>query len=253
MGKPKIDRTGEVGYNNNGEKMIIVRCGDAKDISVQFDDGTIVEHRTYDEFKTGRIKNPFFPIVYGVGFIGVGKFKTCDKNGKKTKCYMTWLNMLMRCYDPKRQEKYPTYKGCTVCEEWWNFQNFAEWYYSHYYEIENEKMNLDKDILHKGNKVYSPNNCVFVPQFINTLFVKCDKVRGDCPIGVRKKGNKFEAQLSRGNGMEHLGYYTTPIEAFQAYKKAKEQYIKEVAEEYKDKIPQKLYDAMMNYEVEIDD
>ena len=249
----KDDRTNETRVNTDGEEMKIIRYGNNADIDVQFENGVILQHRHYCAFKKGLIKNPFFPTMYGIGFIGIGKFKTKDKNGKPTKCYVAWRHMLERCYDHKYQEKKPTYKGCTVCEEWWNFQNFAEWYYSHYYEIENEKMNLDKDILHKGNKVYSPNNCVFVPQFINTLFVKCDKVRGDCPIGVRKKGNKFEAQLSRGNGMEHLGYYTTPIEAFQAYKKAKEQYIKEVAEEYKDKIPQKLYDAMMNYEVEIDD
>ena len=252
MGKPKIDRTGEVGYNNNGEKMIIVRCGDAKDISVQFDDGTIVEHRTYDEFKTGRIKNPFFPIVYGVGFIGVGKFKTCDKNGKKTKCYMTWLNMLMRCYDPKRQEKYPTYKGCTVCEEWWNFQNFAEWYYENYYEVENEIMTLDKDILHKSNKIYSANTCIFAPNSINVLFVKRVKER-NYPIGVYKKDDKFKACVMKDNKQIHLGLFTTPEEAFLAYKEHKESYIKEVAEKYKGKIPQKLYEALMNYEVNIDD
>ena len=254
MSKPKIDRTGEVGYNNDGEKMIIVRCGDAKDISVQFDDGTIIEHRTYGDFKKGKIKNPFFPNVYGVGFIGVGRFKSRDANGKLTKCYTTWVSILERCYSSKFQEKYPTYKGCTVCEEWWNFQNFAEWYYSHYYEIEGQRMNLDKDILHKGNKIYSPNTCVFVPQFINTLFIKRDNERGNCPVGVYKFRDKFRAQLSKGNGKQiYLGTYTTANEAFQAYKQAKEDYIKQIAEKYKSQIPQKLYDALMNYEVEIDD
>ena len=87
--------------------------------------------------------------------------------------------MLRRCYDEKLHKKYPTYIDCKVCEEWLNFQNFAKWYYNNYYEIENEKICLDKDILHKGNKIYSPDNCVFVPNNINVLFVKSDKSRGD--------------------------------------------------------------------------
>ena len=255
MSRPKIDRTGEVGVNNDGEEMRIIRYGGVMDIDVQFvKDGTIVEHRTYDHFKNGRIKNPMTPNVYGVGFMGIGEFKSTDENGKETKCHKTWVEMLKRCYDSKYQKKNQTYKGCRVCENWWNFQVFAKWYYSHFYEIEGQMMNLDKDILKKGNKIYSPETCVFVPQFINKLFIKSDKVRGDLPIGVCKHGNKFKAYLSKGNGkLMYLGLYDTPNEAFLAYKKAKEEYIKEVAEKYKSQIPQKLYEALINYEVDIDD
>lgn len=251
----KDARLNEIGYNNNGERMTIIRYGNAKDIDVQFvKDGVIVEHKEYANFKKGKIKNPFFPSVFGVGFIGKGKFKAFDGNGKPTKCYIAWMHMYTRCYDPKYQEKHPTYKGCRVCKEWHNFQVFAEWYYEHFYEIEGQIMNLDKDILHKGNKVYSPETSIFVPQSINKLFTKHDKARGNFPIGVTKDGNKFKAQLSKGNGKQiYLGLYSTVEEAFLAYKIAKEQYIKEVAEEYKDKIPYRLYEALMNYEVEMDD
>lgn len=250
----KDDRLNETRVNNDGEEMRIVRYGNCYDIDVQFvKDGTIVEHREYSAFKKGKIKNPMSPSVCGVGFIGKGRFKAHDKNGKPTKCYSAWHNMLKRCYDPKYQEKFSTYENCKVCKEWHNYQVFAEWYYEHYYEIENEKMNLDKDILCKGNKVYAPDNCVFVPQFINSLFVKRDKLRGKYYIGVYKDGNKFEAQLTKDNRKIHLGTYSTPNEAFLAYKEAKEQYIKEIAEKYKDKIPCKLYEAMLNYKVEIDD
>lgn len=252
--REKLDRTGEVGYNNDGERMTIIKYSNATDIDIQFDDGTIVEHRYYIAFKRGNIKNPMTPSVFGVGCIGIGKFKPCDKNGKHTKCYNTWLHMLERCYCSKYHEKKPSYKGCTVCEEWWNFQVFAEWYYEHYYEIESEKMNLDKDILHKGNKIYSPDTCVFVTQFINGLFTKRNKLRGEYPIGVSKYGNKFVAQLCKGYGKSiPLGRYDTPEEAFLAYKKAKEAYIKEVAEKYKGKIDNRAYEALMNYEVEITD
>lgn len=248
------DRTGETRVNNNGEEMKIIRYGGKADIDVQFvKDGTIVEHREYDNFKKGNIKNPMTPSVYGVGFIGKGRFKAYDGNGKPTKCHKVWRSMFARCYDPKYQEKHPTYKGCRVCKEWWNFQVFAEWYYSHFYEVENEQMELDKDILCKCNNVYSPDTCVFVPQSINVLFTKCDKSRGELPIGIYKNGNKFQARLRKNGKQIYLGTYDTPELAFQVYKQAKEQYIKEVAEKYKGKIPQKLYDTMIAYEVEIDD
>lgn len=254
MGK-KDDMLNKVWYNNNGERMTIVRYGGTRDIDVQFDDGTVVEHREYSAFKKGQIKNPMTPSVYGIGFIGKGKFKTKDKNGKNTKCYDTWVRMLQRCYDPKYQEKNPTYKGCTVDKRWHNFQNFAKWYYENYYEFGNdERMELDKDILNKGNKVYSAETCVFVPQFINKLFIKRDVTRGDLPIGVTKHKDKFKAQLNKGNGKAiYLGRYTTSEEAFQVYKNAKEDYIKEVAENYKLQLPHRLYKAMMKYEVKITD
>lgn len=248
------DRTGEFGFNNNGERMTIVRYGGRRDIDVQFDDGTIVEHKQYCNFKKREIKNPMFPSVYGVGFVGIGDFKTCDENGKSTKCHKTWEDMHRRCYDPKCQEKHPSYKGCKVCKEWNNYQEFTKWDNENYYEVGNEQMALDKDILCKGNKIYSPETCVYVPQSINKLFVKRDKCRGEYPIGVRKYGNKFQARLCKGNEKEiHLGLFNTPEEAFLAYKIAKEAYIKEVAEEYKDKIPYRLYEALMNYKVDITD
>ena len=248
------DRTGEFGVSNSGERMTIIRYGNVHDIDVQFDDGTILQHKQYSNFKVGNIRNPMFPIVYGVGFMGVGDYKSCDANGKITKCYDTWNSMYTRCYSSKCHEKFPTYKGCTVCKEWHNHQVYAKWHYENYYEVGNEKMTLDKDILKKGNKVYSPETCVFVPQSINNLFTKRNNERGDCPIGVNKHKDKFEAKLSKGNGNQvYLGIYPTVEEAFLAYKIAKEAYIKEVAEEYKDKIPYRLYEALMNYEVEIDD
>lgn len=113
-------------------------------------------------------------------------------------------------------------------------------------------MHLDKDILIKGNKIYSPNTCIFVPQKINSLFTKRNSVRGEYPIGVTysKKNHKFEPQV-QGRGW--LGYYDTPEESFEVYKKNKEKRIKEIADEYKNKIPIKLYDALYDYKVEITD
>ena len=253
----KIDRAGEEIYNKWGSLMRIIEYKNANDILIEFqDEYKIRKSATYDEFKKRNIKNPYDKAVCGVGYVGEGIYN--EKNYPYI--YAKWFSMLKRCYDPYYINKFPTYIYCIVCEEWHNFQNFAKWYEENYYEIPNEKMHLDKDILCKGNKIYSPENCIFVPERINILFVKSDASRGKYPIGVcwRKSRNKFMSQcniLNKENNRKHiyLGTYNTIEEAFLAYKTFKEKYIKEVADEYKDLIPQKLYDALYKYEVEIND
>lgn len=252
---PKIDRTGEINYNKYGSKMIIIKYRNANDIDVLFEEyGYIVEHTIFHNFKIGNIRCPYELSVYGVGYLGEGNYKTSE-NKKHTRSYNVWIDMIRRCYNPKCYEKYPTYKECFVCDEWHNYQNFAKWYEENYYEINNQRMHLDKDILHKGNKLYSKENCIFVPENINNLFVKCNSTRGDLPIGVTydKRNEKYSARYDVNGKKIYLGLYNTPQEAFQAYKKFKENYIKQVADEYKEYIPQKLYEAMYNYEVEIGD
>ena len=88
------------------------------------------------------MKNMINYNVYGVGYNSKGKHPT-KINGKLTKYYAIWKSMLQRCYSPRCQEKYPTYKDCEVCEEWYDFQNFAQWYEENYYEIKGEKICLD--------------------------------------------------------------------------------------------------------------
>ena len=130
---------------------------------------------------------------------------------------------------------------------------FEKWFDENYYEIEGETMNLEKDILVKGNRIYSPNTCVFAPRTINSLFLKNNIKRGELPIGVNMIGNKYEAHMTRKNKSYHIAMSDTIEGAFNAYKEAKEKEIKRVADEYKGKIPQKLYDAMYSYQVEITD
>lgn len=249
-----IDRTGEIGINNQGLEMKIISYRGWNDIDVEFDNGYISKNKYYLAFKKGSIKNLYFRNVYNVGYIGEGEYKT-RIDGKDTIQYEIWHSIMERCYDEKHNEKYQTYRKCEICEEWICFQNFAKWYDENYYQIENEKMCIDKDILFKRNKLYSPNTCCFVPERINLLFVKNDANRGESPIGVsfREDRNKFRATMTKMNKSIFLGFYFTEHDAFKAYKQEKEKYIKEVADEYKDKIPKKLYDIMYNYEVEIED
>lgn len=259
MGGKKINRTGEEGYNNFGSKMIIVGYRDNTDIDIYFPEYQwTYYHAQYVKFTRGNVKCPYEPRVVGHGYIGEGVYTTIDeKTGINNHCYHTWRGMLTRCYDELYHIKKPTYKKCSVCDHWLNYQNFAEWYYQNYYEVPGEIMNLDKDILSKGNTVYSPDTCVFVPQRINSIFIKNGKCRGNLPIGVYKhKSGKFVSGCSNGDRDSHavyLGLYDSIEEAFLVYKYYKEDLIREIATKYIDKIPYNLYIALINYNVDIND
>lgn len=193
-------------------------------------------------------------MIQEVGYIGKGKYSAMD-GSKTTMCYNSWNYMIRRCYDPYVINKGNNlvYQDVFVCDEWHNFQNFAEWYYENIYAIGNEQMHLDKDILVKGNKVYSPETCVFVPQRINKLFTLRNRCRNGLPVGcyLEKSSGKYKAQLTADGKRINLGRYETPRQAFIAYKNEKEKFIKEVANRYKNDIPNKLYVALMEYEIDI--
>ena len=255
----KIDRTGEERLNNFGSKMIIKEYRNATDIDVYFPEyNWTFKYTTYQSFKKGKIKCPYEPRTFGVGYLGEGKYKTRE-NGKITDKCDIWHQMLRRCYDPKFQEKRPTYKGCKVENYLLNFQNMGKWIEDNYYEVPGEQMCLDKDILCKGNKIYSRDTCVFVPERINNLFTKSDNARGENPIGIYlKPSGNYEAHCNNGYGKQiYLGVYSTKEEAFHVYKDYKEKVIKDVIDSYEGKIPEPFYsrlkEAMYNYEVEIDD
>lgn len=248
------NRTGEESFNNFGSIMVITRYKNRNDIDVYFPkyDWTY-RHANYDNFNSGRIKCPYEPRVYGVGFIGEGDYIS-GTTGKQTKSYKTWIHMLERCYDTEHSYKFPTYENCIVCDEWLNYQNFARWFDINYYEIEGEVMCLDKDILFKGNKIYSPKTCIFVPRGINNLFTKNDKCRTNLPLGVYEYKGKYRVLCSNGkNKLIELGIYDTLENAFNKYKEFKEKVIKQIADEYINNIPIILYEAMYNYIVEIND
>lgn len=250
-------RIGELNISNEGCEMKIIEYKDARNVTIEFQDGyktRIVV--SYKNFKSGKVKNPFHKSVYGIGYIGKGKYKLRENN-KQTKAYKVWFSMIERCYDPYFLNKYPTYRDCIVCEEWHCFQNFAKWFYEHSYKVNNEQMNLDKDILYKGNKIYSPKTCIIVPKRINLLFIKSNVKRGVYPIGViyHKRDNALEVWCHTLEKQEYLGRFplNRPFQAFYIYKKFKENYIKQVADEYKNLIPIELYKALCKYKVEIND
>lgn len=172
-----------------------------------------------------------------------------------SRVYLRWHDMMNRCYNEKFHERNPQYKECTVCEEWWNFSNFEKWYNDNWYVIDTEKMELDKDILFKGNNEYSPATCCIVPHGINTLFLNCKKNRGNLPIGIYfdKDKRKYRVGMSYYGIQMKIGTFDTEEEAFNGYKEYKEDFIKDIAEQYRGKIPDKVYYAMLNWKIEITD
>lgn len=187
------------------------------------------------------------PVMCGVGYRG------SEDVDCKSEAYQKWHDMMNRCYNEKFLEKHPEYRGCSVCEEWHNFSNFKVWYDSHKYG--DVVLDLDKDILFKGNAIYDAAHVALVPHEINTLFVNGKKSRGDLPVGVHfdNEREKYRAEMSFMGRNVKLGRFDTAESAFERYKEYKEDFIKDMAELYKEKIPDKVYHAMMNWKVEITD
>lgn len=184
-------------------------------------------------------------LKYGVGYIGVGDFKS-KLGGKNTKTYNTWSDMLKRCYSAKCQERHPTYIGCRVTDEWHDFQEFAKWYEV---QANGDGWQLDKDLIFEGNKTYSPEFCSIIPREINTLLTDRRNERGELPRGVALKNRKYQVRVNKKGARKYLGVYPTAEEAFDVYKSAKEEILRSVAEEFKDLIHPKVYQFLIKYEV----
>lgn len=224
----------------------ILRYSDYQNIEIEFVNTGYKAIVKGKHVMDGQIKDPFYPFVYGKGFLGKGGQQRRDL--RKYKC---WTSMLQRCYDESYLLKRPTYANCEVCDSWFNFQNFGAWFDENYID----GWCLDKDILHKGNKLYSPENCCFVPEEINNLFTKSNNQRGKLPIGVvfnKLRGN-FKSCIKINGKNRHLGTFNTIQTAFAAYKSAKEINIERVATKYKNSLPLYVYDALIKYEVDIND
>ena len=255
-----LDRTGETNYNKSNNRMTIIKYNSAINILVKFDTGDIIKS-TYNNFKNGCIKSYYDRTICDIGFLGEGKhvLSPTKINPNSKQAYRIWKGLFDRCYKHYNESRNYVYNNCEISDEWECFNTFADWYFENFYEIKGQTMCLDKDILHKGNKIYSPETCVFVPQIINKLFTKSDKARGKLPIGVQYETLGYRADITTYNfelkqkKRKYLGHFNTKEEAFNAYKIAKESNIKRVADYYKNKIPKKLYDAMYKYEVEITD
>lgn len=196
------------------------------------------------------MRNVFSPTVYGVGYRGNGIHKISPRD----KTVSIWYSILERCYSENKQRKSPQYIGCSVAEEWHNFQTFADWFVQEY-TVNRRGWHLDKDLLVKGNKVYSEATCALLPQELNNVLISQRSRRGGTPRGVsyEPRTNSFRATCAGYGNNNFLGRFATPEEAFNTYKVYKENYVKSVAEKWRACLDPRAYEALMNYTVEITD
>ena len=189
-------------------------------------------------------------LIYGVGIND--RSLPAKVNGKNTKEYALWHSMLERCYSKPYLEKKPTYIGCSVSDTFLYYHLFRVWCQTQV-GFGKEEYQLDKDLLIKGNKLYSEDTCVFIPKSLNLLLTKRTLDRGLLPIGVSKLGKGYLAKCSIDGKAKSLGTFQTVEEAFKEYKLFKESHIKAQAELYKNEIDPRAYQALLNYKVEIED
>lgn len=264
--KQKEERLGYEGTNYQGSKFRVVEYNEYNNVLVQFYEHEeewkrVLVKTSWDLCEKGVVKDKFYPSVYGVGYVGNAKAR--DENGKLKHSYDKWTKILQRCYDEKSRDKYKTYKGCTVEERWKCFEFFEKDYEELVKENnfpENIVLYLDKDIISKGNKVYSKENCVIVDNRINCLFTYKQNNSKKLPTGVYQQGRngkysvKMHIMRNDFRGSINIGLYKTLEEALESYKNAKENYIKQVADEYEQlgyiTKTSRLYKAMYSWIIE---
>ena len=248
---PIEERLGEMRKNSKGRNMTIIAYRNSNDIDVQFDNGFIVEHTQYQLFERGTITDPFYPSFYGVGYLGMRTVYT--KSDAYAKPHEVWASMLKRCYN-ENCERHPWYEDCVVDERWHNFATFLQWWNENYYELPEGmgRVELDKDFKNKHCRTYGPDTCLLIPQRINGAAPKRRTIDKEFPIGItyNKQKQKYHVRLTLYGKDTHIGNYNTFEEAFKVFKETKEGELKRLAELYKPYIPEEVYAAVVNYQVE---
>ena len=247
------DCVGKVYKSKSSGDFKIVKYNDSKNVEIRFLNTGYETSARLDHVKSGNVKDSYVPSVCGVGIVGTKYPPTIS--GRNTKEYDLWKSMVRRCYSDDFKNKHPTYKGCEASENFLHYEYFYEWC-NEQIGFGADGFEIDKDLLTKGNKIYSESTCVFIPAEINSVLTKCTASRGKYLIGVcwHNTNKAFVARVNKNKGkQEHLGFFNTELEAFNAYKQAKEAFVKEQANEWKGQIDDRAYYALMNYTVEITD
>ena len=188
-------------------------------------------------------------LVQGIGLNE--RTRTATINKVMVLEYGTWKGMLKRCYCDKFKKLFPTYDGCTVSDNFKSYEYFYDWCQNQI-GFGFDGYQLDKDLLMKGNKIYSESLCVFIPQEINYAIRYRLKKQSDLPIGVSINpwSGRYIASI-KGEGItRHIGTYDDPHQAFLAYKAEKENQIKWLANKYKMEIDNRAYDALMKFDID---
>ena len=257
MYAPSLDATkdkyvGKILPSKNYGDFIILEYNASNDVKIKFLETGFINTVFATQTHLGAVCDYMKPKILGKGIVGA-KLTTEEY---KHKAYKNWVRILNRCYNENQRHKHSTYSGCTVSEFFLTYTNFRAWYVKQK-NWENPDFVMDKDLLStKDKKVYSEDTCVFIPKEVNSLLTNTRDSRGDLPLGVCKphKGKTgFRACICKNGKDYEIGTFSTELEAFNAYKVSREDYLKEKADKWKDFLDVKAYNALMNYQVEITD
>lgn len=223
-------QVGDVFPNNEGSSLTVIHITNSRNIGIKYNDQHGYETTAaLTDINNGRVKNPYHPSRFNVGYGGVGHYSTGVK-GEHARVYTMWTNMLQRCYSDVYQTNQPSYMGCSVSPAWHNFQHFAHWYVNNPFNYPDYQ--LDKDIIYPGNKVYSPESCVLVPRVINNQFRVTDNFEANngYPVGVYSStsGKRYRAI----HATLELGTFDTIKEAHNAYLEYRRGYLRQLANDY---------------------
>ena len=228
-----------------GEECVVVEYLNYHNVTVEFCDKHQYRLTTSGDYiKSGQIKNPYSPRIFGVGYYGVGPHKSKAGSSKegftRLPAYSTWCNMLSRCYDKNYIDPH-LYENSTVHEDWYCFQTFAEWYYKELSDLKwNGKSYLDKDILGNGN-LYSDKSCCLVSPAINTIIAQVHG--GKFLPGVRQSSNGLYRVLPGYECSDER--FTLEDDAHMAFVEAKSEKIKALANEHKEFLRPHVYETLM--------
>jgi hypothetical protein len=245
---PEI-KVGQFFTNTQGVTLEVIKYEKASKVTVKVHGPVEYEIiTTQGNLKKGVVHDKYSPSFAGKGILGDAVVDV------KSQEYVAWAGMIKRCYI--FYENKPTarvnYEGCEVADHFLYYPNFTGWFGKQFVQ---PKWQLDKDLLVKGNKIYSAETCVFLPRALNTFLTLRGNHRGPYPIGVtiHEETGHFEAACNRDGKRIYLGVYKTPEAAFEIYKAEKEAYAKDLAARWKGQIDPRAYDALMNWTVDITD
>jgi len=239
----KIEGTSH--YNKWYEKYTIIQVLARNNILIQFEDSNFLIKVKDKNLIKGDMSNPNRITTCGVGFTGYGEHKI-NENGVKTKAYIKWQAMLDRVYGVTNREK-KCYVGCSVDEHWFNFQNFAKWFYKEIPKIQGYtgKVCLDQDLLTVGNTVYSPENCCLIPYELNIAIKLAKTIYHD------KRKNTFNMTMTKtydsDRGLTFTAHSKNKEKCIESYSKAKDEYIKQLGIKYKNFLSEKVFLACSNF------
>lgn len=237
---------GQIHTVNGGDLIVLERLNTGSKnryVKVQWlDDFGYIQDVRVDTLKTGSIRNPYQRTVEGIGYLGVGVHDRTDRDK-----YNSWASMIARCYRQKLKDKYPTYEECYSTDDWHCYQTYADFYESCPYR--KKGWNLDKDLLVPGNKLYSPDTCVYLPSNINTklFYVPTKNKFGLKGVWYDSQYDKWMATVSKAvDGRGTIGRFKTKEEASSAVLRSEHKFFCRLAEEWGGKLDPRAIQGLLN-------